>query len=113
MDRQILRRDSSTQPAGVERAGEDVRRDAPLRLLTEIMDQYEDGNTYLQRYSSMLPEYFQSLLTPAKKASQLRSSNSRVPFFTDLKQILDLSPVAKPILPIVNPEVFTIARFFD
>ena len=41
MDWQILRRDSShgTQPAGVERPDEEVRHDAPLRLLSEVMDQ--------------------------------------------------------------------------
>ena len=41
VDRLILRRDSShgTQPAGVERADEEVHHDAPLRLLAELRDQ--------------------------------------------------------------------------
>ena len=41
VDRQILRRDTShgTQPAGVERADEEVHHDAPLRLPAELRDQ--------------------------------------------------------------------------
>ena len=39
--RQILRRDTShgTQPAGVERADEEVHHDVPKQLLVELRDQ--------------------------------------------------------------------------
>ena len=59
VDRQIIRRDSShgTQPAGVERADEEIRHDASPRLLAELWGQCKARCLYMGSWLRLIAAF--------------------------------------------------------